>query len=110
MPPPAEQPLARTDKRYDGVSVPVGESLSDVEQRVKQAFTEHIVPQLKARCSVLLVSHGNALRTLIRQLDEVDEDDIEAIEVPTATPIYYELNSHLKATAKWPLPPAGYQK
>ena len=102
-PPLATCPTATADGRYEGVKTPLGESLSDVKKRVDVVFDDFVVPQLEARQSVLLVAHGNTLRALIKRLDNVPDDEVNQVEVPTAAPIYYELDTDLKPMAKWPL-------
>ena len=95
-PPPLENAAAQLDSRYANVTVPNGESLKDVTLRIGEAFDAQLVPKLSQGKNILLVSHGNALRALIRQLDNIGEDDIMKVEIPTGAPLLYELDANLK--------------
>ena len=99
-PPPLTVPKPPADTRYAGVAIPQGESLHDVELRVSAAFDEHIVPALRCRQRVLLVAHGNALRALIKRLENLDDNDIANVEVPTAKPLAYDLDDSLNPLCK----------
>lgn len=71
---------------------PNGENLEDTVKRVQPYFNEHILPLLKANQNVLVVAHGNSLRALVKQLEDLNEDEILGVEIPTGTPIAYELD------------------
>ena len=55
-----------------------------------------IVPNLKDNKRVIIVAHGNSLRGLIKYLDNISDNDIVSLEIPTGTPIIYELDNNLK--------------
>ena len=82
------------DPRYAALppeARPRGESLHDVTLRLLPYWCDAIVPDLRRYGCVLVVSHGNTLRALIKHLDAVSDDAISGIEVPNATPLLYEL-------------------
>ena len=70
-------------------------------------YENEIVPQLKAGKTVLVAAHGNSLRALVKHLDGIDEATISELNIPTGTPLIYELDENLKvipsATAIAPL-------
>jgi 2,3-bisphosphoglycerate-dependent phosphoglycerate mutase len=99
VPPP---PMARgsdfdvsADRRYAGLPVPMTESLKDTIARALPCWNERIAPQLKAGRRVIVSAHGNSLRALIKHLDGLSDDDITKLELPTGSPIVYELADDL---------------
>jgi 2,3-bisphosphoglycerate-dependent phosphoglycerate mutase len=71
---------------------PGGENLADTVARVLPYFNQEILPLLVAGKNVLVVAHGNSLRALVKQLENLDEEAIMGVEIPTGTPIVYELD------------------
>ena len=69
---------------------PRGESLHDVTLRLLPYWYDAIVPDLRRCGCVLVVSHGNTLRALIKHLETVSDDAVSGLEVPNATPLCYE--------------------
>ena len=65
----------------------------DTAQRVIPFFDKRIVPELRAGKSVIVVAHGNSLRTLIMQLDCLTPEDVEKVELRTGHPLIYKLNA-----------------
>jgi 2,3-bisphosphoglycerate-dependent phosphoglycerate mutase len=59
-------------------------------------WNDTIAPSIKAGKSVIIAAHGNSLRALIKYLDQVSDDDIVGINIPTAQPLVYELDADLK--------------
>lgn len=84
--------------------LPHSESLSDVLVRLLPYWFEAIVPDLRARGTVLVVAHGNTLRALIKHLDRVPPDAVPRLEVPNGCPILYRLDDRMR-----PLVPGGYR-
>jgi 2,3-bisphosphoglycerate-dependent phosphoglycerate mutase len=87
------------DARYSkltAVDVPLGECLKDNVQRVLPLWNESIAPALKANKRVLLVAHGNSIRSLIKYLDQMSDEAIMEVNVPNGTPLVYELDDNLK--------------
>lgn len=78
------------------------ESLSTTLDRVLPYFDNNIVPQLKEGKTVLVAAHGNSLRALVKHLDNIGEDVIAELNIPTGVPLVYNLDENLK-----PIPQAG---
>ena len=79
-------------RSYD-IAPPGGESLKDTAARVVPFFEKWIVPELQKGKSVILVAHGNSLRSLIMELDKLEPDDVMQVEIRTASPLIYRLNA-----------------
>ncbi|HEU4621142.1 MAG TPA: 2,3-diphosphoglycerate-dependent phosphoglycerate mutase [Burkholderiaceae bacterium] len=89
----------RHDQRYAALSpseLPRTECLQDTVARVVPYWNQAIAPQLKAGKRVLITAHGNSLRALIKHLDNVSDEAIVALNIPTARPLVYELDESLK--------------
>jgi 2,3-bisphosphoglycerate-dependent phosphoglycerate mutase len=79
-------------RSYD-IAPPGGESLRDTALRVVPFFEKWILPELKKGKSVIVVAHGNSLRSLIMQLDRLTPDDVMQVEIATGVPLIYRLNA-----------------
>ncbi|MDH3640166.1 MAG: 2,3-diphosphoglycerate-dependent phosphoglycerate mutase [Gammaproteobacteria bacterium] len=87
------------DPRYRNLSNPPGsESLADTLERVVPYWSEKIVPQLESGHRPIIVAHGNSLRALVKYLDNIDEDEIMGLNIPTGIPLVYEFDDALHAT------------
>ncbi|QWD74142.1 2,3-diphosphoglycerate-dependent phosphoglycerate mutase [Polynucleobacter sp. TSB-Sco08W16] len=89
----------QNDKRYAKLSaadIPLGECLKDNVERVLPLWNESIAPTLKANKRVLLVAHGNSIRSLIKYLDQMSDEAIMEVNVPNGVPLVYELDDNLK--------------
>jgi len=87
------------DPRYANLApqeLPKTECLKDTVARFLPVWLDVIAPQIKDGKKVIITAHGNSLRALIKFLDNVSEDDIIAMNVPTGVPLVYELDSDLK--------------
>jgi 2,3-bisphosphoglycerate-dependent phosphoglycerate mutase len=84
------------DPRYADIDVPRTECLKDVVARLVPYWEEEIVPDLKAGQTVLVTAHGNSLRALVKHLDGISDEDIAALNIPTAQPLVYRLDESLK--------------
>ena len=87
------------DPRYedlDADEMPLGESLKDTVARFLPYWHECIAPAVRKGSSVLVVAHGNSLRALVKYLDEVSEEEIVKLNIPTGIPLVYELEADLK--------------
>ena len=78
-------------RSYD-VPPPGGESLKDTGERVLPFFMKEILPQVCKGKNVLVAAHGNSLRSLIKFLDNISDEDIVKLEIPTGAPIHYVIN------------------
>ena len=81
------------DPRYANLDqVPRTECLKDVVARFIPYFKEEILPQALAGKNVLIAAHGNSLRALVKYLDNISDEDIAGLNIPTGIPLVYELN------------------
>ncbi|CAB3885386.1 2,3-diphosphoglycerate-dependent phosphoglycerate mutase [Achromobacter pulmonis] len=88
----------RFDSRYAKIpadQLPATECLKDTVARVLPFWNESIAPAIRAGRKVLIAAHGNSLRALIKHLDNVSDDDIVNLNIPTGQPLVYELDDDL---------------
>ncbi len=84
---------ARFDPRYKDVEeLPCTESLKDCVERTLVYWHDEIIPQLKKGKRVLIVAHGNSLRGIVKLLDNISEEKINDLNIPTGVPLVYELD------------------
>ncbi|HEV7716277.1 MAG TPA: 2,3-diphosphoglycerate-dependent phosphoglycerate mutase [Steroidobacteraceae bacterium] len=89
----------RFDARYAGIDtklLPSTESLKDTLARVLPYWTSRIAPELRSGRTVMVVAHGNSLRAMVKMLDNVPEDVITELNIPTGVPLLYELDAELQ--------------
>lgn len=89
----------RFDPRYAGLlanRLPATESLADTYQRVLWWWQEKILPHLLARQRLLIVAHGNSLRALVKHLDQITDEAIPEVYIPTGVPRLYRLDKNLE--------------
>ncbi len=89
----------RHDARYSTLSpaeLPATESLKTTLDRVRPCWEERIVPQLQSGRNVLVAAHGNSLRALVKMLEDVSEEAITELNIPTGVPRLYELDGNLR--------------
>jgi len=82
----------RDDPRYHDVpalELPSSESLADVQARLLPYWAERVVPQLESGRTVLLGAHGNSLRALVKQLENISNEAVAELEIATGTPRVY---------------------
>jgi 2,3-bisphosphoglycerate-dependent phosphoglycerate mutase len=79
-------------RRSFDIPPPDGESLKNTAERVLPYFNEEILPKVINGSNILIAAHGNSLRSLIMQLDNISEADIVNLEIPTGAPIKYIFN------------------
>jgi len=90
------------EKKYKGLKpeeIPVTESLQTVIARVMPYWKEEIEPQLKAGKTVFVCAHGNSIRAIVKDIEGLSDEAIPTLEIPTATPLVYELDADLKPIA-----------
>src|SRR3546814_8841342 len=68
-------------------AVPLAESLKDTIARVEPYFVGEIAPQIAQGKRVLIAAHGNSLRALVKYLDDISDDEIPKVEIPTGVPL-----------------------
>lgn len=76
-------------RRSFDIPPPDGESLKNTAERVLPYFNKEILPKVVYGSNILIAAHGNSLRSLIMQLDDINEEDIVNLEIPTGAPIKY---------------------
>ncbi len=103
IPPPAlktsDPRYPGNDNRYKGLTAdetPLSECLKDTVERVLPYWHETIVPTIKSGKKVLISAHGNSLRALVKYLDNVPEEEIIKLNIPTGIPLIYELDDDMK--------------
>ena len=87
-----DQQVHLWQRSYD-VAPPGGESLKDTEARVFPFYEKRITPELRAGKSVLVVAHGNSLRTLIMRLDGLSPEQVMEVELGTGLPLIYRFHA-----------------
>jgi len=102
--PPA---LEKNDERYPGndpryseltdSQLPLAECLKDTVKRFIPYWEETIAPVVKDGKKVIIAAHGNSLRALVKYFDDVPEDEIVGLNIPTGVPLVYELDKKLKS-------------
>jgi 2,3-bisphosphoglycerate-dependent phosphoglycerate mutase len=102
IPPPA---LEKSDERYPGKlrvykdvpagELPLTESLKDTVARFLPLWHETIAPTIKSGKRVIIAAHGNSLRALVKYLDNMTEEEIIKLNIPTGMPLVYELDDEL---------------
>lgn len=78
-------------RRSFATAPPGGESLKDTTDRALPYFRQRIQPLLEGDAVVLVSAHGNSLRGIVKQLDELDDDAVTGLEIPTGVPIVYDM-------------------
>ena len=89
----------RFDARYANLpraDLPATEGLTDTVARVLPYWDERIAPAIRAGRRVLVAAHGNSLRALVKYLDNMGDDEIVGLNIPTGQPLVYELDAELK--------------
>ena len=87
------------DPRYQGLKkeqVPLTECLKDTVERFLPCWHEVIAPTVRSGKRVILAAHGNSLRALVKYLDNIPDDVIPEVNIPTGMPLVYELEDDLK--------------
>ncbi|MBI4296795.1 MAG: 2,3-diphosphoglycerate-dependent phosphoglycerate mutase [Chloroflexi bacterium] len=99
-------PLDRSDPRYpgfdrryrelDGKDVPVTESLKDTVSRFLPYWHNVLAPAITSGKRVIISAHGNSLRALVKYLDNISDEEIVDLNIPTGIPLVYEMDDNLK--------------
>jgi 2,3-bisphosphoglycerate-dependent phosphoglycerate mutase len=87
-------------RSVDPKELPRGETLKTTLARLLPYWEKDIVPQMRDGKQVLIVAHGNSLRALIQHLDKMSESEIMELNVPTGTPLVYELDKNFGVVSK----------
>ncbi|MDY0404829.1 2,3-diphosphoglycerate-dependent phosphoglycerate mutase [Virgibacillus sp. 179-BFC.A HS] len=95
---------AKKERRYqllDQKAIPSGENLKMTLERVTPYWMDTIAPQIKQGKHVIIAAHGNSIRALVKHLENLSDEDIVNVEIPTGVPLIYELNEKLEPTNKY---------
>lgn len=87
------------DPRYAGLTdaqLPLGECLADTVERVVPFWEEVVAADVRAGKRLIIAAHGNSIRALVKYLDNVPDDEIVELNIPTGIPLVYELDESLK--------------
>jgi 2,3-bisphosphoglycerate-dependent phosphoglycerate mutase len=87
------------DVRYRDLEphdIPLTECLKDTVVRFLPCWHETIAPSVKSGQKVIVAAHGNSLRALVKFLDNISDDDIVELNIPTGVPLVYELDANLR--------------
>jgi 2,3-bisphosphoglycerate-dependent phosphoglycerate mutase len=96
---PDDERYPGKDRRYADLTaaeLPLTECLKDTVARFLPFWHESAVPAIKAGKQVIIAAHGNSLRALVKYLDNVPNDEIVELNIPTGIPLVYELDAELK--------------
>lgn len=103
VPPPE---LETTDERYPGHDpryaelsereLPKTECLKDTVDRFLPIWIHTIAPEIISGKKVIIAAHGNSLRALVKYLDDISDEEIVGLNIPTGVPLVYELDGELK--------------
>jgi 2,3-bisphosphoglycerate-dependent phosphoglycerate mutase len=98
-------PITKEDERYPGFDLrykglterelPLTENLSETMDRVLPFWNESIVDAMRKNQKVIICAHGNSLRSLIKYIDRLSDEEVAKLEIPTAVPWVYELDEGL---------------
>lgn len=85
------------DPRYANINGgPLTECLADVVARFLPYYTDVIVPDLRTGKTVLIAAHGNSLRALVKYLDQMSDEEVVGLNIPTGIPLRYDLDAQLR--------------
>lgn len=92
------------DPKYAGIDkskLPFAESLKDTIERVAEYYDEEIKHEFDNKDTILLVAHGNTIRALIKYLENISDEEIIKLEIPTGKPLCYELDDNLNSIKRY---------
>ena len=94
----------RFDKKYNSLNeneIPLCECLKDTVLRFLPYWENNIIPHVKSGKTIMIVAHGNSLRALVKHLDNISNEDIVRLNIPTGIPLVYELDENLTPTKNY---------
>ncbi len=97
---PRNPALQAPYKGIDPKLLPRTECLKDTVERVVPYFESEIKPQILSGKNVIIAAHGNSLRALVKYLENISDEDIISLNIPTGVPLVYELDENLKVLGK----------
>ena len=87
------------DPRYNAIAqrdLPMTECLKDTVARFLPLWESDIGPTIRSGKRIIIAAHGNSIRALVKHLDQVSDDEISQVNIPTGIPLIYELDEDLK--------------
>ncbi len=96
---PSDERFPGRDRRYadvDDTELPRSESLKDTIERFLPYWHAEIAPAVRSGRRILIVAHGNSLRALVKHLDDMSDDAIVGLDIPTGVPLVYDLDRDLR--------------
>lgn len=94
---PGKNPLYADLKESE---IPLSENLKDVVARVVPYWNQNIVPEIKNGRKIIVAASGNSLRALVKHLENISDQDITELNIPTAIPLLYEFDENMKVVNK----------
>ncbi len=107
MPPALERdddrnPANQIQYRYENPEeLPLTESLKETIERALPYFEEKIKPDMLTGKRVLVVAHGNSIRSLVKYFDKMSNDEIMEVNIPTGVPLVYEFDEEFNILDKY---------
>ncbi len=80
--------------------IPASECLADVVERLLPYWYDALIPDLRSGQTVMVAAHGNSLRALVKHLDQIADDEIIELNIPTGVPLHYQLNKKMRPVNK----------
>ncbi len=103
--------LTKDDQRYPGhdrryanladAELPVTESLATTIERLIPYWTDVIKPRMAKGERILIAAHGNSIRAMVKYLDDMSEDEILELNIPTGVPLVYEFDEKMKPIKRY---------
>jgi 2,3-bisphosphoglycerate-dependent phosphoglycerate mutase len=87
-------------RRSFDIAPPNGESLKDTADRTLPYFDEKIMSEVKAGKNIIISAHGNSLRAIAMELDQLSPEEVVKLEIATGVPIVYEIDAEGKVLSK----------
>lgn len=94
---PAFNPMFRDVPKEN---LPLTECLADTVERVVPFYLSEIVPKMKEGKRILIAAHGNSLRALVKYIENISDDEIVGVNIPTGVPLVYEFDDSTKLISK----------
>ncbi len=92
------------EKKYKDIpesELPLGESLKDTIERFIPYYLNEIAPKIEEGKNILIAAHGNTLRALVKYIENISNEDIIELNIPTGVPLIYELDDSLNFVKKY---------
>ena len=110
---PSDPRHPRYDEKYrtlDTTNLPATETLAATTRRLLPYWYGHIRPRIAAGQRLIVASHGNTLRALVKHLDQLSDQAVEGFEIPTATPLVYRFDQEMTPIERYYLTADGHRQ